>query len=84
MLVLSRTIDKHVVLNVGAVEIKITVRSAGGKGVKLVFDAPPEVLIRRGELPPRTMRSPEGSGEIGQGSLDGNPLPAMESGEAAA
>ena len=32
----------------------------------------------------RTMRSPEGSGEIGQGSLDGNPLPAMESGEAAA
>jgi carbon storage regulator len=58
MLVLSRKVGENVVIEGGIV---IRVLEIGGGRLRLGIEAPPDVAIRRAELPPHSERSIEKS-----------------------
>ncbi len=68
MLVLSRKTDEQIVIGE---QICIKVSKIAGNRVSIAIDAPPEVLIRRGELEPQqlTRRTDEGRGNSDAASL---------------
>ncbi|MEK6235076.1 MAG: carbon storage regulator [Planctomycetales bacterium] len=56
MLVLGRKVGERVCIGG---DVYVTVVSVGGSRVRLGFEAPREISIRREELPPRPDRSAE-------------------------
>ena len=50
MLVLSRRIGEAVIVQVGDIEIVVSLEDLRGNQAKLGFEAPPEVIILRDEI----------------------------------
>ena len=68
MLVLSRKTDERIFIDE---KICIKISKISGNRVSIAIDAPPEVLIRRGELKPQQVmrRTDEGRGNSDAASL---------------
>jgi carbon storage regulator CsrA len=62
-LTISRKPGEEILIDAGAVRVRVRVVSVEGRRVKVAVTAPPEVLVSRGEAPKGATDVDEGSGQ---------------------